>query len=46
MAYFKRHIETQIKKLLAQFPAVLLLGVRQCGKTYLLKTSLSKVEIF
>lgn len=37
MTYFKRHCETRIQELLSQFPAVLLLGVRQCGKTYLLK---------
>ena len=46
MAYFKRHIEEQIKKLLAQFPAVLLLGVRQCGKTYLLKNLYPKWKYF
>ena len=46
MAYFKRHCEQQINKLLKQFPAVLLLGVRQCGKTYLLKNLYPKWKYF
>ena len=35
MTGLKRHCETKIKDLLKQFPAVILLGVRQCGKTHL-----------
>ena len=46
MAYLKRHIEAQIKQLLTQFPAVLLLGVRQCGKTHLLKNLYPKWKYF
>lgn len=46
MAYLKRHIEAQINQLLTQFPAVLLLGVRQCGKTYLLKNLYPKWKYF
>ena len=37
MSYFNRHCEKRVQALLKQFPAVLLLGVRQCGKTCLLK---------
>ncbi len=37
MVGIKRHIEVRIKKLLQHFPAVVVLGVRQCGKTYLAK---------
>ena len=34
----KRHCGEKIKKLLEKFPVVLILGVRQCGKTYLSKS--------
>ena len=37
MTGLKRHCESYIRKLLKKFPVVLLLGVRQCGKTYLSK---------
>ena len=46
MPYFKRHCESSIKALLKQFPVVLLLGVRQCGKTYLLKNLYPKWKYF
>ena len=46
MAYLERHIEAQINQLLKKFPAVLLLGVRQCGKTYLLKNLYPKWKYF
>ena len=32
-----RHLEKQIPELLSHFPALILLGVRQCGKTWLSK---------
>lgn len=32
-----RHLETQVDKLLMQFPVVILLGARQVGKTSLAK---------
>ena len=35
--YIKRHITPFIKKLLAQFPAILLSGARQSGKSTLLQ---------
>ncbi len=37
MADIKRHCEKQAQALLKRFPAVLILGVRQCGKTHLSK---------
>ena len=35
MTGLKRHCAQKIKSLLRHFPAVVVLGVRQCGKTYL-----------
>jgi len=32
-----RHAEPRLKRLARQFPAVLLLGARQCGKTTLVR---------
>ena len=46
MTYIKRHCEKQIKDLLKKFPALLLLGVRQCGKTHLLKNLYPKWKYF
>ncbi len=37
MADLKRNLETKINDLLAYFPVVIILGVRQCGKTTLAK---------
>lgn len=37
MNYIKRHAESTIKNLSEQFPAVLVTGTRQCGKTTILK---------
>ncbi len=38
MTGFKRHLKAKVKNLLTQFPAVAILGVRQCGKTTLART--------
>ena len=46
MTYLKRHIEKKIKALLKDFPAVVLLGVRQCGKTHLSKSLCPKWKYF
>ena len=46
MTGLKRHCETKIKSLLRQFPAVILLGVRQCGKTHLSKNLYPKWKYF
>lgn len=37
MSDYKRNLEDRIDKLLKLFPAVVILGVRQCGKTSLVK---------
>lgn len=37
MTYQKRNIQTKIEELLGFFPVVIILGVRQCGKTTLTK---------
>ena len=46
MAGLKRHCEKKIQTLLRHFPVVLILGVRQCGKTYLSKTLYPKWKYF
>ena len=46
MAGLKRHCEEKVKSLLKQFPAVILLGVRQCGKTHLSKKLCPKWKYF
>ena len=46
MTGLKRHCETKIKLLLKQFPTVILLGVRQCGKTHLSKSLCPKWKYF
>ena len=46
MSDIKRHCEKKIKGLLKQFPVVILLGVRQCGKTYLSKKLYPKWKYF
>ena len=46
MTGLKRHCEGKIKTLLKQFPAVILLGVRQCGKTHLSKKLYPKWKYF
>ncbi|MBC6415947.1 MAG: AAA family ATPase [Bdellovibrionales bacterium] len=46
MTSLKRHCESKIRQLLKQFPAVILLGVRQCGKTYLSKNLYPKWKYF
>ena len=46
MTGLKRHCEKKIKELLSKFPAVILLGVRQCGKTHLSKTIRPKWKYF
>ena len=46
MTDIKRHCEKKIKSLLRQFPAVILLGVRQCGKTHLSKSLYPKWKYF
>ena len=46
MTGIKRHCEKQIKYLLKRFPAVILLGVRQCGKTHLSKSLYPKWKYF
>jgi uncharacterized protein len=42
----KRRYESLLKKYLADFPCVVVLGVRQCGKTTLLKTLPQTWQIF
>jgi hypothetical protein len=37
MTDYKRNLETKINNLMAYFPVVIILGVRQCGKTTLAK---------
>ena len=37
MTYLKRNLESKINDLLVYFPVVIILGVRQCGKTTLAK---------
>lgn len=46
MLAIRRHCEKTIKELLKQFPAVLILGVRQCGKTYLSKSLFPRWKYF
>lgn len=38
MDYLQRNLEPRIKRLLSTFPIVVILGVRQCGKSTLAKT--------
>jgi len=40
--YIKRSLETVIKKAVSEFPAVVLTGPRQSGKTTILKHLFSK----
>lgn len=40
-SYFKRKLQTKLLELLGQFPAVAILGPRQCGKSTLAKEILS-----
>ncbi len=37
MAYQKRNLESKLEELLSFFPVIIILGVRQCGKTTLAK---------
>ena len=46
MTGLKRHCEKQIKELLNKFPAVIILGARQCGKTHLSKAVCPKWKYF
>ena len=46
MTGLKRHCAKKIKELLSQFPAVILSGVRQCGKTHLSKAVCPKWKYF
>jgi len=46
MTGLKRHGESKIKTLLKEFPAVILIGVRQCGKTHLSKKLYPKWKYF
>ena len=46
MTGLNRHCEKRIKELLSRFPAVLLTGVRQCGKTWLAKKMFPKWMYF
>ena len=46
MTGLKRHCSKKIKTLLDKFPVVILLGVRQCGKTHLSKAVCPKWKYF
>ncbi len=44
MVYIKRHVEKAVKKMSAQFPAILITGPRQAGKTTMLERTAVKAE--
>jgi len=46
MDYVKRNLEHKINDLLAKFPAVVLIGARQVGKSILLKRVLPNAKLF
>ena len=46
MAGLKRHCEKKLRELLKKFPALVILGVRQCGKTHLSKVIRPKWKYF
>ena len=44
MAYIHRNLEQKIKRSLNHYPAVAILGPRQCGKSTLADEAISKVK--
>ena len=46
MDYVKRNLEPKVKDLLAKFPAVVLIGARQVGKSIILKRVLPNAKLF